>query len=391
MAMSVAIGVDMVRIPGGTFVMGSDSFYPEEAPAHRATVAAFDLDRHPVTNRQFAEFVDATGYVTVAERALDAAEYPQLSEADRAAGSLSFRATDGPVDLRNWRAWWSWQTGASWRHPFGPESDIDGREDHPVVQVCFTDASAYAAWAGKRLPTEVEWERAARGGVDGLDYAWGSELAPDGRLLANTWQGSFPYRNTGAHGWVGTSPVGTFPANEFGLVDMIGNVWEWTTSVFTPDHRARRAMATNLLGTAAASASAGGCGDGCMCGPSDSGTGMRSADSSPMPGGVSTSSASGASAAGAVSGAAAAVPAGSAAGGSTAGSSAASTDGLAQAAPVVAGQPAGAPNPAVSHVTKGGSHLCAPEYCMRYRPAARSPQTEDSATTHLGFRCARDV
>lgn len=329
--MSVSTDVEMILIPGGPFVMGSDAFYPEEAPAHQAEVAPFELEKHPVTNRQFSEFVDATGYLTVAERGLDAAEYPDLSEADRAAGSLVFQPTTGPVDLRDWRAWWEWQPGASWRHPFGPDSDLDGRDDHPVVQVCFTDASAYAAWAGKRLPTEAEWERAARGGMDGRDYAWGSELNPGGRLLANSWQGSFPYRNTGALGWVGTSPVGSFPANPFGLVDMIGNVWEWTGSIFTPDHRGRRAAAVNLLGGGAAASPAGGtCGDGCMCGPSGSGKDV----------------------------------------------------GLGSGA---------APNPSVRRVTKGGSHLCAPEYCQRYRPAARSPQTEDSATTHIGFRCARDL
>lgn len=332
--MSVVTDVEMIRVPGGAFGMGSEAFYPEEQPVHRAQVAAFDLDRHPVTNQQFAAFVDATGYVTVAERALTAAEYPQLSEADRAAGSLAFRATAGPVDLRDWRAWWTWQTGASWRHPSGPDSDLAGRDDHPVVQVCFTDASAYAEWAGKRLPTEVEWERAARCGIDGRDYAWGDELSPAGELFANTWQGSFPYRNTGARGWVGTSPVGVFAANGFGLVDMIGNVWEWTSSVFTPDHRARRAATTNLLGPAVevrADSTTGGCGDGCQCGPSASRTGTPDAGSG------------------------------------------------------------AAPNPAVSRVTKGGSHLCAPEYCQRYRPAARSPQTEDSATTHIGFRCARSL
>ncbi|SEB66489.1 Formylglycine-generating enzyme, required for sulfatase activity, contains SUMF1/FGE domain [Paramicrobacterium humi] len=329
---------DMVLIPGGEFAMGSRSYYPEEGPVHTARVDAFLIDAHPVTNRLFREFVDATGYVTVAERALDATEYPQLNEAERAPGSLAFRKTAGPVDLRDWRAWWEWMPGANWRHPFGPDDDIDGKDEHPVVQVCFTDAAAYAAWAGKRLPTEVEWERAARGGLDGAEFAWGDELAPDGELRANTWQGSFPYDNTGANGWVGTSPVGSFASNGYGLVDMIGNVWEWTSSRFTANHReAARAAALeapagrSLLQTVPVTA-ADDAGAGCGCGC----------------GGESSRAAAG--------GAAASVP-----------------------------------DSSVRRVTKGGSHLCAPEYCQRYRPAARSPQTEDSATTHLGFRCAADA
>ncbi|GAB2531148.1 formylglycine-generating enzyme family protein [Paramicrobacterium agarici] len=327
---------DMVLIPAGEFRMGSEGYYPEEAPVFTVHVDDFSIDRHPVTNRQFREFVEATGYVTVAEKGLDAAEFPQLSEADRAPGSLVFHETEGPVDLRNWRAWWSWGTGADWQHPFGPDSSIEGKDDHPVVQVCYTDAVAYAAWAGKRLPTEEEWERAARGNLDGADFAWGDDLTPNGELRANTWQGSFPYDNTGALGWKGTSPVGTFPANDFGLVDMIGNVWEWTSSRFTPNHREAALAASlaapigrSLVTTAAGDGSGEGC--GCGCGPESS----RSA--------------------------AGTVPASS------------------------------SPDSSISHVTKGGSHLCAPEYCQRYRPAARSPQTEDSATTHLGFRCARSA
>jgi sulfatase modifying factor 1 len=219
-------------------------------------------------------------------------------------GSLVFRPTSGPVDLRDWRQWWDWVPGANWRHPFGPDSGIEDRLDHPVVQVAYPDAAAYAHWAGRRLPTEAEWEYAARGGAT-TTYAWSDDVALGGQLMANTWQGRFPYRNDGALGWVGTSPVGTFPANGFGLVDMIGNVWEWTTTQFSAHHRLDGPVES-------------------CCGP---------------PG--------------------AAWPA---------------TSDL-------------APDPTINQTLKGGSHLCAPEYCLRYRPAARSPQSQDSATTHIGFRC----
>ena len=304
---------EMVCIPGGEFRMGSDDHYPEEVPRHRTHVEAFRIDAHPVTNAQFAAFVRDTGYVTVAERPLSADEYPQLPAADRQPGSLCFRPTSGPVDLRNWRQWWQWTPGANWRAPFGEGSGIEDHQRHPVVHVCFADASAYAAWAGKRLPTEAEWERAAQGGTPEREYAWGDEFTPDGRLMANTWHGNFPYRNTGAAGWVGTSPVGEFDANGYGLLDMIGNVWEWTTSPFTRNHLAETAVGELGKG-----------GSACVCGPSSA-----------------------------------------------------------------AGR--GEPDPTIRRVVKGGSHLCAPEYCRRYRPAARSPQTEDSATTHLGFRCATDA
>lgn len=335
--------VDMARIPGGEFSMGADAFYAEEGPVHRVTVADFLLDTHPVTNAQFAEFADATGYVTVAERALDATLYPVADPAMLAPGSLVFKPTAVPVDLRDWRQWWAWETGAQWRHPFGPGSSIGDRPTHPVLQVCFEDAQAYADWAGKRLPTEAEWEYASRGGLDGATYAWGEELHPGGLLMANNWQGKFPYLNTGADGWVGTSPVGTFPANAFGLVDMIGNTWEWTTAYYSPSHRAAagdQAPSTgpsaNLLGDSGrasqklpdAGGGEAGCGDGCTCGPSDA----RLATASTEPGSA-----------------------------------------------------------VARRVLKGGSHLCAPEYCLRYRPAARSPQAEDSGTTHISFRCARDV
>ena len=285
---------ELVELPGGSFQMGSTTFYPEEAPEHTATVAPFAIERHPVTNAQFAAFVDATGYLTVAERPLDPALYPGVAPADLLPGALVFRPTAAPVNLTDWRQWWDWAPGANWRAPFGAGSDIAGKQDHPVVQVAYPDAAAYAAWAGRRLPTEAEWEYAARAGSDST-YPWGDEPTVDGEPMANTWQGRFPYRNDGARGWVGTSPVGAFPPNGFGLLDMIGNVWEWTTTRFSPGHRAA---------------------PGSACCP-----------------------------------------------------------------------PGSDPDPTVSQTLKGGSHLCAPEYCHRYRPAARSPQSQDSSTTHIGFRC----
>ncbi|MCB9440916.1 MAG: formylglycine-generating enzyme family protein [Mycolicibacterium sp.] len=290
---------ELVALPGGTFSMGADGFYPEETPVHTVTIGPVSVERHPVTNAQFAEFVADTGYLTVAERPMDPAAYPGVAAEDLAPGAMVFRPTAGPVNLADWRQWWDWAPGACWRHPFGPDSSVADRGDHPVVQVAYVDAVAYAAWAGRRLPAEAEWEYAARAGSSST-YPWGPDAAPGGRLMANTWQGAFPYRNDGALGWVGTSPVGAFPPNDFGLVDMIGNVWEWTTTIFAGRHRVGEAK-------------------GC-CTPSRG--------------------------------------------------------------PVD-------PDPAVSQVLKGGSHLCAPEYCHRYRPAARSPQSQDSATTHIGFRCVR--
>ncbi|MCP9275404.1 formylglycine-generating enzyme family protein [Mycolicibacterium sp. CAU 1645] len=273
--------------------MGSTAFYPEEAPVHTAVVAPLAVERHPVTTAQFAEFVADTGYLTVAERPLEAAQYPGVPAADLAPGALVFRPTAGPVDLRDWRQWWDWAPGASWRHPFGPDGP-HAAPDHPVVQVSYVDAAAYAEWAGRRLPTEAEWEYAGRGGST-TSYAWGDEVTPGGRLMANTWQGAFPYRNDGALGWRGTSPVGAFPANGYGLLDVIGNVWEWTTTPYSAHHRV---------------------------------DGAKSCCTPPR-----------------------------------------------------------TPDPAVLQTLKGGSHLCAPEYCHRYRPAARSSQSQDSAATHIGFRC----
>jgi formylglycine-generating enzyme len=286
---------ELVEVPGGSFRMGSTSFYPEEAPIHTAVVDGFAIERHPVTNAQFAEFVSDSGYVTVAEQELDPVLYPGVAPGDLVPGALVFRSAAGPVDLRDWRQWWEWARGANWRHPFGPDSDLTGKADHPVVQVAYADAQAYAGWAGRRLPTEAEWEYAASAGST-TTYPWGDEVTPGGRLMANTWQGKFPYRNDGALGWFGTSPVGAFPPSDLGLVDMIGNVWEWTTTVYTAHHRPGAAQQSHPC-----------------CGP--------------------------------------------------------------------------AVDPMVNQTLKGGSHLCAPEYCHRYRAAARSPQSQDSATTHIGFRC----
>jgi sulfatase modifying factor 1 len=215
---------DMRLISGGSFAMGSDWFYPEERPVRQVRVDEFWIDRGPVTNGRFARFVAATGHVTAAEIAPDPADYPGMSAALAHAGSAVFRKTSTPVDLSDPLLWWEFAIGANWRHPLGPDSTIGGLEDHPVVHIAYADAEAYARWAGKSLPTEAEWEFAARGGLDGTDYAWGSELAPGGALMANYWHGLFPFANQMPDGWERTSPVGSFPANGYGLFDMIGNV-----------------------------------------------------------------------------------------------------------------------------------------------------------------------
>lgn len=289
--------------------MGSNHHYPEEAPVHRVTVDGFWMDRAPVTNAAFAHFVQATGHRTHAEIAPDPRDYPGLLPEFCHPGSLVFVQPSGPVDLRNIHNWWTFARGADWQHPLGEGSTIEGLLDHPVVHVTHADALAYATWAGKALPTEAEWEFAARGGLDGAEFAWGDELEPNGRPMANTWQGQFPWQNLGADGCVRTSPVGRYPPNGYGLVDMIGNVWEWTDDWYRSNHPADKAKP--------------------CCIPRNPRGGARDESVDP-------------------------------------------TD----------------PGPAIPRkVLKGGSHLCAPNYCRRYRPAARYPHPIDTSTSHVGFRC----
>ncbi|HKC21677.1 MAG TPA: formylglycine-generating enzyme family protein [Gaiellaceae bacterium] len=287
---------NMVELPGGTFRMGSDRFYPEERPVLEVSVGAFAVDRRPVTVADFRRFVKATDYMTWAEQAPEAADYPDAEPESLVPGSLVFHKTRGPVDLRDFRNWWRWTPGADWRHPEGPDSNVGGRELHPVTHVAYGDAVAYAEWAGKSLPTEAEWEYAARGGLDGATFTWGDDFAPKGRLMANTWQGEFPWQNLRSDGFEGTSPVGRFPANGFGLFDMAGNVWEWTVDGFAASQTIRSPC----------------------CGPQ-----FVSAPEEQFP----------------------------------------------------------------RKVIKGGSHLCAPNYCLRYRPAARQAESVDTSTCHIGFRC----
>ncbi len=227
----------MMPIPGDTFRMGSADFYPEERPVHRVSVDGFWMDVHPVTNAEFHRFVEATDYVTLAERAPNPDAYPGIDPALLVPGSLVFRRPARRVRLRDFRAWWSYVAGACWRQPEGPESSLAGREDHPVVHVAYEDALTYATWAGKSLPSEAEWEFAARGGLDGAIYPWGDDFTPRGQIMANTWHGAFPWRHLAPHGYEGTSPVGAFPANGCGLYDAAGNVWEWTSDLFSGPHR----------------------------------------------------------------------------------------------------------------------------------------------------------
>jgi formylglycine-generating enzyme len=223
-------------VPGQTYRMGSDCHYPEERPAHRVTVEGFWMETHPVTNAQFSEFVRSTRYVTVAERPLDPADYPDAPAENLQPGSMVFTGTTGPVDLRHLNLWWRWTPGASWRRPEGPGSSIKKRMDHPVVQVAYADAEAYAAWASRALPTEAEWEAAARGGLASATFGWGDDPEQPDQQLANYWHGDFPWRAAAGYGT--TTPVGTFPANPYGLHDLAGNVWDWTADWYTNRHPA---------------------------------------------------------------------------------------------------------------------------------------------------------
>jgi formylglycine-generating enzyme len=345
----------MIWVPGGSFRIGSDRHYPEEAPAHRVTVGGFWIDKYAVTNRDFAAFVAATGHKTIAERTPNPADYPGADPRLLKPGSLVFHKSKGSVDLRDISNWWRWTPGAYWRHPEGRGSSVASRLEHPVVHVAFADAEAYARWAGKALPSEAEWEAAARGGLDGAEFVWGDEFAPDGRQMANTWQGEFPWQNLCADGFEGTAPVGRFPPNGYGLYDMAGNVWEWTTDWFAARHEpGPRPCCMPAIPRATPSAEI-------PIGSVDSAQQLRGGlgDASPTlrdplrPEGGE----------GRVSGAA------------RAGSVEASYD---PAQPLVQ---------IPRKVVKGGSFLCAPNYCRRYRPAARHAQMVDSAMSHIGFRC----
>jgi formylglycine-generating enzyme len=301
----------MVWIPAGNFLMGSDHHYPEEAPAHRVRVHGFWIDRVPVTNRDFCRFVEATDHVTFAEIAPHAKAYPGALPHMLKPGSMVFRPPAKKVDLKHFSQWWTFEFGADWRHPYGKDSSIDGLDDHPVVHVALCDVEAYLAWAGKSLPTEAEWEFAARGGLEGAEFAWGDDFTPGKRHMANTWQGVFPNENLKTDGWKRTSPVTAFPPNGYGLHDMIGNVWEWTQDWFASKHEVDMTRP--------------------CCAVID-------------PRGVREES---------------------------------SFDDCQANIRIP------------RKVLKGGSHLCAPNYCRRYRPAARHAQPIDTSASHVGFRGIR--
>ena len=299
---------DTLWIPGGTFLMGSDRFYPEEGQVHRSWVAGFWMDATTVTNNQFLRFVKAPGMLPWPNGHPIRRTILARSRSSWCQAPLSSNAPPDPVDLRV-PSWWHYVPGANWRQPEGPGSKLNGRDHHPVVHVAYEDAEAYAAWAGKSLPTEAEWEFAARGGLEGATYVWGNEFAPRGRMMANTWQGEFPWQNLETDGYEGTSPVGSFPPNGYGLYDMAGNVWQWTSDWYQDRHHV-------LV-------------SGACCGPS-----------TPRAGTIEQSY-----------------------------------------------DPHHAEICIARKLLKGGSHLCAPNYCLRYRPAARHPETVDTSTGHIGFRC----
>ena len=298
---------DMVWIPGGTFTMGSNDYYPEEAPAHPVRVDGFWMDQYTVTNAQFSHFVEDTDYVTSAERSPNPEEYPGAKPEMLVPASVVFRRPTLRVNLSDHYQWWTYVPGANWRHPLGPGSTLKGLAKHPVVHIAFEDARAYATWAGKELPTEAEWEFAARGGLEGAAFVWGDEFEPDGRVMANTWQGDFPNENLLTDGYEWTAPVGSFPPNGYGLYDMAGNVWQWTTDWYQQHNEIEQTCCASFN--------------------------PRGGD------------------------------------------------------PEKSYDPR-TPNVKIPRrVMKGGSYLCAPNYCQRYRPAARMAQAVDTSTCHLGFRC----
>ncbi len=293
-------------------MMGSDKFYPEERPVHEVTVDGFRMDKYEVTNEQYEKFVNETGYITIAERPLDPKEYPTVDPADLVPGALIFQKSNGPVNLSDYHNWWRWVPGTSWKHPKGPDTSIKGREKYPVVHIAYEDAEEYAKWIGKELPSEAEWEFAARGGLDGKNFIWGDVDVQYMEPQANTWQGEFPYQNLLIDEYEGTSPVGSFAPNGYGLYDMAGNVWEWTSDWYV----AHLDESANEFKT--------------CCTPAVN-------PRVTLPGG--------------------------------------SFD---------------VRQPQIKiprKVVKGGSHLCAPNYCLRYRPAARQPQMIDTGMSHIGFRC----